>query len=150
MELLQPTYVAVRVPDGTAAVGVIITDISETGVMAWFALSACAMSLADVQARTRMLVCVASVNVNVTAFPVDAAAVQAVWPTYSSSALASPWVLVLAQVIAFALTLAAVHMTLPWLSVTRFPAEKWSVALTGHRLGLGCLPTFLTDGHRCC
>jgi hypothetical protein len=61
-------------------VGVMTTAICEFVSITWFALSACDMSLADVQARTRMLVCVISVNVNATAFPVDAAAVQAVRP----------------------------------------------------------------------
>ena len=63
---------------GVSVVGVSVVGVSVVGVSITSALSVCALSLNDVQARTRMCVCVDSVHVSDTAWPVAALAVHCV------------------------------------------------------------------------
>ena len=82
---------AVSVPPCDRVVGVIATDIGTASITS--ALSACALSLDDVQARTRMCVWVDSVHVSNTAWPVVALTVHCVLlpEPASVTAVAVPW-----------------------------------------------------------
>jgi len=71
-------YVALSASPRERVVGAITTEIDVTELREMSVLSTCAVSLDDVQARTRMCVWVDSVHVKDTSDPALALAVQAV------------------------------------------------------------------------